>query len=256
MDSMETRRNAIVAWINQRGSVSFAELKEKFPMVSEMTLRTDLRSLDSDGRILRIHGGARSIGALKSTLIKDDFINNRSILNVPAKEIIAQKAAALLRPEEAIFIDSGSTATMMAAAIEDGSRLIYTSGLDCATELARLEKARIYLPGGVLNRYSHSVCGICAIREIERINFCQAFIGVTGFSYENGFSCSIDDEARLKKAAINNAREVILLMDSSKLCRHSTYTFCQIADVDIIVSDGHLPEDFLSICHDEGVKVL
>ena len=256
MDSMETRRSAIVALINQRGSVSFGELKEQFPQVSEMTLRTDLKTLDGEGKILRIHGGAKSIGTLQSTLSKDDFINKRSILNIQEKQLIAQKAVALLKPEEAIFIDSGSTTTMMAAAIPEGPRLIYTSGLGCATELARLTEARICLPGGVLNRYSHSVCGVSAIKEIERVSFRQAFIGVTGFSYENGFSCSIDEEARLKEAAIRHAQQVILLMDSTKLRKHSTYTFCRLPEVDIIVSDGNLPADFLSHCAEEGVTVL
>jgi len=170
--------------------------------------------------------------------------------------VICMAVLALLKPEEAIFIDSGSTTTMMAAAIPEGPRLIYTSGLGCATELARLTEARICLPGGVLNRYSHSVCGVSAIKEIERVSFRQAFIGVTGFSYENGFSCSIDEEARLKETAIRHAQQVILLMDSTKLHKHSTYTFCRLPEVDIIVSDGNLPADFLSLCHDEGVQVL
>ena len=49
MDSMELRRNAIVSLINERGSVSFGDLKESFPQVSEMTLRTDLKALDKAG---------------------------------------------------------------------------------------------------------------------------------------------------------------------------------------------------------------
>ena len=59
MDSMETRRNAIVDLINENGTVSFSQLKDAFPNVSEMTLRTDLKLLDEARRILRIHGGAK-----------------------------------------------------------------------------------------------------------------------------------------------------------------------------------------------------
>ena len=46
MDSMETRRNAIVDLINENGTVSFSQLKDAFPHVSEMTLRTDLQLRD------------------------------------------------------------------------------------------------------------------------------------------------------------------------------------------------------------------
>ena len=46
MDSMETRRNAIVELINEHGTVSFAQIKKAFAPVSEMTLRTDLKILE------------------------------------------------------------------------------------------------------------------------------------------------------------------------------------------------------------------
>ena len=50
MDSMEMRRNAIVQLINEKETVSFAQIKKKFPNVSEMTLRTDLKALDEEKR--------------------------------------------------------------------------------------------------------------------------------------------------------------------------------------------------------------
>ena len=58
MDSVESRRSAIVTLINEKGELTFAQLKEAFPKVSDMTLRTDLKNLDESKRIVRIHGGA------------------------------------------------------------------------------------------------------------------------------------------------------------------------------------------------------
>ena len=78
MDSMETRRNAIVDLINENGTVSFSQLKDAFPNVSEMTLRTDLKLLDEARRILRIHGGAKSVQVLIGT---DDFLGRKSVRN-------------------------------------------------------------------------------------------------------------------------------------------------------------------------------
>ena len=53
---MEQRRNAIVELVNREGSLSFVQLKEAFPSVSEMTLRTDLKALDQARRVVRVHG--------------------------------------------------------------------------------------------------------------------------------------------------------------------------------------------------------
>ena len=51
---MEQRRNAIVELVNREGSLSFVQLKEAFPSVSEMTLRTDLKALDQARRVVRV----------------------------------------------------------------------------------------------------------------------------------------------------------------------------------------------------------
>ena len=67
MDSMEMRRDAIVQLVNEKGSVRFSQIKEAFPNVSEMTLRTDLKALDEEKKILRVHGGARSVQVIIGT---------------------------------------------------------------------------------------------------------------------------------------------------------------------------------------------
>ena len=72
---MEMRRNAIVQLINEKETVTFAQLKEEFPDVSEMTLRTDLKCLDQEKKILRVHGGARSVQVIIGT---DGFLNRKS----------------------------------------------------------------------------------------------------------------------------------------------------------------------------------
>lgn len=253
MDSMETRRNAIVELINENGTVSFSQIKDAFPNVSEMTLRTDLKLLDEAKRIVRIHGGAKSVQVVIGT---DDYLSKRSVRNISAKQRIAEKAISLLRPDTTVFVDSGSTTTMLARQFPDQSNLIYTTGLSCATELANLTKPTVMIPGGRLNRYSQSVYGISAIKEIERVNFSQTFLGVNSYNSSTGFTCGINDEAILKQTAIHQSEQTIVLMDSSKLGVKTTFCICDLADIDIVVPDGNLPESFLEECHRFGVTVL
>ena len=91
---MEQRRNAIVELVNREGSLSFVQLKEAFPSVSEMTLRTDLKALDQARRVVRVHGGVKSVEVVVGT---DDQFGRRTARNASEKQIIAEKAAALLR---------------------------------------------------------------------------------------------------------------------------------------------------------------
>ena len=211
MDAMEIRRNAIVELVNKYGTVSFSQIKEQFSNVSEMTLRTDLKALDEAKEIVRIHGGAKSVQLVIGT---DDYLTRRAVRNIQAKQEIARKALKLIQPDTAIFMDSGSTTTELAKIFPDQSNLIYTTGLSCATELANLTKPVIMLPGGQLNRYSISVYGISAIRELEQVNFHQTFLGVTGYSMKAGFTCGNNEEAMLKRTAIEQAEQVVVLMDA------------------------------------------
>ena len=112
-----------------------------------------------------------------------------------------------------------------------------------------------YPKGGQLNRYSISVYGISAIRELEQVNFHQTFLGVTGYSMKAGFTCGNNEEAMLKRTAIEQAEQVVVLMDASKTDIKSTYTICGLADVDIIISDGNLPKEFLLACETHHITV-
>ena len=112
------------------------------------------------------------------------------------------------------------------------------------------------LPGGKLNRYSQSVFGFSAIKELESVNFHQSFLGITGYHSATGFSCGIRDEAILKQTAIRQSDQVVVLMDSSKLELKCSFNICGLDAVDILVSDGNLPEEFLEQCEKHQVKVL
>lgn len=253
MDSMETRRDQIVELVNRHGYVRFAQMKENFPNVSEMTLRTDLKALDEEKKIVRIHGGAKSVEQVIGT---DGYLNRRAVRNLASKEMIAEKAAKLILPDTAVFLDSGSTAIELARRFPDQSNLIYTTGLNCAMELASLAKASILLPGGRLNRYSVSVYGTSVVRELQQVNFHQTFLGVTNYLSRTGFTCGNGEEAILKRTAMEQAEQVIVLMDSSKVGVKGTYTICGLERIDMVVSDGQLPKDFIMECRKNNVTVL
>ncbi len=250
---MEQRRNAIVKLVDSQGSVTFAQLKAAFPQVSEMTLRTDLKALDASKRIVRVHGGAKSVEQIIGT---DDLLGRRMARNISAKETIAQKALALLQPNTAIYLDSGSTATALAHVISDEPYLLFTNGISCAAELTKLEKPTVTIPGGTVNRYSMSVCGIQAIQEMSKVNFDIMFLGITCYSAEAGFTCGVDMEARLKQTVLNRSERIAVLMDSTKIGKKSTFKICDLSDVDIIISDGNLPQSFLEDCSKHDITVI
>ncbi|MFR4414916.1 MAG: hypothetical protein ACLT4C_06460 [Butyricicoccus sp.] len=77
------------------GSLSFVQLKEAFPSVS--SARTDLKALD---QVKRVAARRRQRQAVVGTTTSSGAQRNAS-----EKQIIAEKAAALLRPNTTVFLD-------------------------------------------------------------------------------------------------------------------------------------------------------
>ena len=245
METMDERRDAIVAIVNEKSNITFAELKKRFPQVSDMTIRTDLKALDEAKRIVRVHGGAKSV---EQVIGNDDLLGKRAVRNVEAKQFIAEKAIKLVRPNTTVFIDSGSTTTLMANLFPDVQCVIFTNSLSCGIELSKLTKARVYIVGGLLNRNSLSVVGYSALKEMEPVNFDMAFLGATSYDEQLGFTCESAEDNAIKRMAISKSVQNIILMDASKLGRRGSFTIGQLNEMTDVVMDGSVPDDFRQSC--------
>ena len=245
METMDERRDAIVALINEKSNITFAELKKRFPQVSDMTIRTDLKALDEAKRIVRVHGGAKSV---EQVIGNDDLLGKRAVRNVEAKQLIAEKAVKLVRPNTTVFIDSGSTTTLMANLFPDVQCVIFTNSLSCGIELSKLTKARVYMVGGLLNRNSLSVVGYSALKEMDPVNYDMAFLGATSYDDQLGFTCESAEDNAIKRMVISKSVQNIILMDASKLGRRGSFTIGQLNEVTDVVMDGNVPDDFRQSC--------
>lgn len=250
---MNQRRVQIETFINREGTVTFNQLKQEFPDVSEMTLRNDLRALDDDRRIVRVYGGARSLGAVVGT---DEAFDLRVNRNSTEKHLIVKKALRLLRPGMSVYLDSGSTAVLLAGQFPDDSYMVFTSGINCALELAKLKNVKAHLIGGAINPNSLSVNGIRSINEVERLNFNLAILGTVGFTPEVGFNCPVEAETELKRAVIRKSEKVAVLMDSHKVGRVNTFTFASPEEIDVVITDSDLPAVAKEVFDAAGTVVL
>ncbi len=248
----EPRRSQIVDYINREGYVSFSTLKTAFVDVSEMTLRTDLKCLDREGRVVRIHGGAKSI----ETLIRlDDVYNKKVGRNVEKKQQIAQKACRLLWPGASIFIDCGSTLMYFAKSIPDDVYFIVTNNISSMYDLARLTQPDIHMLGGKLNRLNLSAASSHNNAVLKQYNFDIAFIAASAYSAECGFTgpLGVIDESR--NIVFERSQKVVVLMDSSKIGRVFPMTTYPTEAVDAIVCDDELPKEMVEHFHNKGITV-
>ncbi len=251
---MNERRSLIQDYIQRKQEVGLNELKELVPDVSEMTLRRDIKALEKEGAIIRIHGGAKSINSIN--MLVEDVFSKRSGANNDKKQEIGDKAAEYVVAENSIYLDSGSTTMALAQRIPDKRVLISTSGLNIALELLRLQNSTINIIGGEFDKNSISMAGPQAVKNIWNLNIDTAFIGASAFSMECGFSCGSAYHSEIKSLVLKKAKRRIVLMDSTKVGTSLPYTFAWPEDVDIVITDSELTKDVREFLQSKGVKVV
>ena len=69
--------------------------------------------------------------------------------------------------------------------------------------------------GGTLNRFNQAVSGQSTLQMLEQINIATAFLGVSGYTDEGGFTCGKEDEMLVKRLMIQKAGKKVILMDLS-----------------------------------------
>lgn len=250
------RQERILDLLNEKGEIQLSELRDIFPQVSTMTLRRDLTMLEGKGLLIRTHGGAVSMKKLSSIYGEEDAYSLRAAENVEAKMSIAQKATEYLDNGRSIFLDAGSTIMCLAKLIPDEPFSILTSGINIAMELTKKSHVTIYHTGGQLNRNSLSSSGPTAMSILDFMNIDIAFMAASGFTLENGFTVSNFFEGELKKAVMKKAKKVIMLVDSSKYNKVLAFTFGSLNDLDILITDGNLPQAVVDKALELGVKVI
>lgn len=245
------RQETMKDYVEEKNIVTIKELQAMFPEVSLMTIHRDLDALEKSGVLVKFRGGARSVRHAG-----DVEFNVRMHANNPGKNIIARKAMELLQPHSAVFLDASTTNLALARVLPDMNLNIFTTGPSIALELCRLHDPSITLCCGTINRKNLALSGQNTLEMLEKVNIDMAFIGVSGCSLEAGFTCGTESDMLVKRMVIQKARTSVVMCGRDKLSCLMPYTFAQFADVDYLICDEPLPEEFVRAAEAAGVTVL
>lgn len=213
----EERSATIMRLLNEKHAATLQELCEALG-ASESTVRRDLSGLAREGKVNRVHGGA--------TLADNRFFADeptmaaKADLAIEQKRSIGQAAAGLINADDFVFIDAGTTTLALAGAIS-GPALeagYVTNGVAHARLLVQ-KGCRVFMPGGLLRPQTEAIIGAAALASLGQYNFTKAFMGANGVALEVGFTTPDPEEAAVKAAAVQRAREAWFLVDDSKFAK-------------------------------------
>lgn len=226
------RHDEIMRLISRLRSVSVQELTERL-QVSEVTIRKDLTFLEELGSIVRTHGGAK----LAEDRTKNRDVRIRRTEHQREKERIARRARELVNDGDTIFVDSGSTCTLLAREIADMNVRVVTDSLDVMATLAGSPEISLISPGGNYRREAGSFIGPIAVEVLKGLRIETCFLGATGVTSTGLFSSENSIEAEVKRQVLAISRRRIVLVDASKLQKEAFAVFARADSIDILIVD-------------------
>jgi DeoR family fructose operon transcriptional repressor len=225
----EVRERNILRLLKEKQFIKVDEvMQENNSSIS--TVRRDLKKLEAEGKLTRIHGGAR----IDATLQDEADFQVKSKLNLLEKNEIGKQAAELVQDGEVIFLDAGtSTAAMISYLAEVSRLLVVTNGLTIASLLSDFD-INTYVVGGQLKNKTRALIGAEVTERIRTFQFDRCFMGTNGVSQEQGFMTPDIQEAQIKTEVIRRSRHAYVLADSTKFEQTSFVQFAKLEDATII----------------------
>lgn len=255
------RLHGIMELVAARGSVDVTDIAEEMG-VSVATVRRDLDHLAEQQLIRRTRGGAVSHDSVSYELP----LRYRTGQRAAEKQRIGQRAAGLVTPGMVVGINGGTTTIEVARALGARADLLspdsspaltmVTNAVNIAYELSVRPHVKLLMTGGVARPQTYELVGPFAEDTVDALTLDLAFIGADGIDPDFGISARDEQEARVNGVFVKNAQLVVVVVDSTKLGQRGFVRICQVADVDIVVTDtGAIPANVQYLV-DAGIQVL
>lgn len=251
------REEQILEALKPRGFVTYRAL-EALLDASPATIRRDLTRLEAEGRIERVHGGAKLLGEPRSDgllrLAGTPF--EQSITqNLAAKRAIGKTAAACCEPGEGVMVDGGTTTLQMCPHLDGLGLQVLTNSLHIVNALLPQVGTRILVPSGAVFREQNIILAAAGEESMPRFHAPKLFMGAAAVGPQGVMQADVVLVAA-ERRLIDRAEQVILLVDSSKFTGSSGTIVCGLDEVDTVITDAGIEPAMRAALEGAGVQVI
>lgn len=209
--------------------------------VSVMTMHRDLDTLEAEGWLTKIRGGAT---ANPSALV-DAGVGERAAAMHAEKTAIAAAAAQLLRHGQTVFLDDSTTALELAPHLLAHPPItVATNFLPAVDLLGNDPHVELHVLGGKYYPRQQACQGLQTVDAIGRLHADLCFMSTTALT---GGKCMHRSEqtVMVRHAFMRNAARTVLLVDHAKFGRPAPHILCDVADFDAVIVDDGVDADDL-----------
>lgn len=251
-ESAHKRHEQIYQLLRKKGTVSTKELAEKFS-VNTMTIRRDLQKFFDDGTASPFYGGAM----LTHRVNLDFKFDKRRQQNIAEKRRIGKAAAKLVKTDDTVFLDTGTTTAEVGKALKqlNVKCRVITSSLVIASELWGQEQIQVTLLGGDVRQGSPDLVGAGAVWMLEKLAADIAFVGSDGIITSKGSYADDIETARIAEKMVNNTPLAVVVADSSKIGKFGKALYARPGEFDVLITDKKADAKSVKELNSINVKV-
>lgn len=246
----EERRGRLLELVRTGGFASLRDLADRLE-VSESTVRRDLDFLEDSGAAKRTHGGVFYTGPSP----KLPHFDIRQSHQWQKKREIAQAAARLIEDGDTVMLDGGTTTYELALLLVHRCVQVVTNSLPVANLFTTSESSDLVLVGGYVHSRTGVAIGPYANEMLADLNVRRAVLSVAGI-HDTGYYNSNLLLVETERAMMRSADEVIVVADSTKFGHKSLAHLCKLGEVNVLVADNEIGEDWRSKVIAAGVRLI
>lgn len=246
------RWETISRWLDEEGRLEVAEVAARLEVALE-TVRRDLRAMEEDGRLQRVHGGA--VPATPQSVTTDDPCLSTT------ETALGQRVWSLLPRTGSVLLGSGRLTTAVAKAIAADppaapGLTFVTSSLDAAITLSRVTHLSVYNIGGTVSPRTRAQEGDWALTELIKLHTDVAVVAPAGVSVSAGLSQHTPAAAAISEVEVAVGGRTIVVAGPENIGTTALVRFAGIEQVDCLVVTATVDEHCLHPFVEHGTEVV
>jgi DeoR/GlpR family transcriptional regulator of sugar metabolism len=246
----EERLKYIMHQVNLHNKVLSVDISRELN-VSDDTIRRDLKELEKEGKILKVHGGALSPS------LHFSLTGSKPVYAVEAKRQIAMKAKSLFKNDIAILMEGGTTILELARSIPENLRAsAFTLSPQIAITLSEHTRLDVVTIGGKLSKNAYIHTGASVINQLSEIKTDLCIIGANGLSVAEGLTDSDWEIVQVIKAMVRSSKQVAVLCIAEKLNTSQKMKICDLNSIDFLITEAAPDDPILEPYRNADITVL
>ncbi|HIV14388.1 MAG TPA: DeoR/GlpR transcriptional regulator [Candidatus Avisuccinivibrio pullicola] len=247
----QDRSKQIIEYLKLHNLVTVDELVNLIG-ASPATIRRELVKLDEEGVVYRVHGGV----TLNRFVPSQPTTSEKQGRNHKEKVAIAAAAAALIKPNDSIVLDAGTTTFEIARNIINTPVRVITPDLRIGLLLADYQQIEVSVTGGTVDWSSQSCIGPHAVDLLNRIHPTYTFLSCNAFTLETGITAPTYEKSFIKSTLLNQSSKRVLVVDSSKYGKTQLFEVGALSSLDMIITDKGLDAGVAEEIRKLGIELI